>query len=637
MIFNRFLRFSLLFCAFIFLLIPAVAQNVLNFDQPILLSIDNNNPQAQYTFNASAGDQIAVSALSLTPGFVPTLSIQTPNGETYMMDENHFSPFENTVMLTQRIFVDGSHTLIVQSSTSGLGQVVLMLTQRTPQNATEISDEQAVLATLESANPSLYFFYPDEETPLTLCLEAEDPTVSFLARLYDENGHAINTLAGDVTATTYRIPAIVSPSPQHFYEVALWAMDAEDNQVDVNRNVRVGLTATSCEATELVVVSSSVTDTANEAPATEEVLAEPTQETQNEPTEEASVEPTQAAENEPTQEVPTPTVIATVEGINIPTVEPTLAPTKAVATATEVVIEPVNTPTTDPSTICVDGDGDGWCENEASPGRAPDGRSTDDCPNEPGRIEGCPDRDGDGLMDSRDNCPDETGTANGCPDQDGDGFDDYFDSCPDEAGTERGCPDADGDGYQDSRDGCPSEFGTSRWGGLQGCPDSDGDEWADDIDGCPNEFGLSYYNPYGCPDADSDGEPDHVDACPNQIGESWLDVRGCRDRDGDGYSDDGDACPDQPGFNSMCPDSDGDGFDDNLDNCPDIVGENQGCPVDMDTDGDGVVDVNDTCPTEPGLPGLLGCPDTDGDGVPDFLDACPKEPGSVNGCPILGT
>jgi len=62
-------------------------------------------------------------------------------------------------------------------------------------------------------------------------------------------------------------------------------------------------------------------------------------------------------------------------------------------------------------------------------------------------MKGCPDKDGDGLIDKDDQCPDLKGdVANfGCPDadSDSDGIPDYKDKCPEKAGilSFEGCPD----------------------------------------------------------------------------------------------------------------------------------------------------------------------------------------------------
>jgi OOP family OmpA-OmpF porin len=91
-------------------------------------------------------------------------------------------------------------------------------------------------------------------------------------------------------------------------------------------------------------------------------------------------------------------------------------------------------------------------------------------------LQGCPDRDGDGIADGDDKCPDVAGTAKyqGCPipDTDGDGINDELDKCPTEKGFARyqGCPipDTDKDGVNDEEDKCPSRPGPAS---NQGCPE----------------------------------------------------------------------------------------------------------------------------------------------------------------------
>jgi hypothetical protein len=51
-----------------------------------------------------------------------------------------------------------------------------------------------------------------------------------------------------------------------------------------------------------------------------------------------------------------------------------------------------------------------------------------------------------------------------------------------------GCPDTDGDGIIDGNDACPDVFGLAA---LNGCPDTDGDGIADKDDACPDVFGIA--------------------------------------------------------------------------------------------------------------------------------------------------
>jgi outer membrane protein OmpA-like peptidoglycan-associated protein len=101
----------------------------------------------------------------------------------------------------------------------------------------------------------------------------------------------------------------------------------------------------------------------------------------------------------------------------------------------------------------------------------------DACPDVPGpaATQGCPDRDGDGILDKDDKCPDVKGLAKyqGCPipDTDKDGINDEEDKCPTVPGVARyqGCPipDSDGDGVNDEEDKCPNLKGVPE---NQGCP-----------------------------------------------------------------------------------------------------------------------------------------------------------------------
>jgi hypothetical protein len=90
------------------------------------------------------------------------------------------------------------------------------------------------------------------------------------------------------------------------------------------------------------------------------------------------------------------------------------------------------------------------------------------------------DSDGDGyhnILD--DNCPEKYGTKDGCPDSDGDGIIDKEDECPKLPGDLNGCPDQDGDGVADRKDNCDTIPGTIQ---NNGCPEKpDTTQTTDDL------------------------------------------------------------------------------------------------------------------------------------------------------------
>ena len=143
-----------------------------------------------------------------------------------------------------------------------------------------------------------------------------------------------------------------------------------------------------------------------------------------------------------------------------------------------------------------------------------------------------------------------------------------------------GCPDRDGDKIIDKNDDCPDEAGLEV---FKGCPDTDGDGLKDSDDLCPEHPGPLVNQ--GCPDTDNDGIFDYLDACPEVAGPE--ENRGCPwpDTDGDGLLDKDDKCPYNAGppSNDGCPytDTDGDGVIDKEDECVNVPGpvENKGCPV----------------------------------------------------------
>jgi hypothetical protein len=142
-----------------------------------------------------------------------------------------------------------------------------------------------------------------------------------------------------------------------------------------------------------------------------------------------------------------------------------------------------------------------------------------------------PDKDGDGIPDSKDNCPTVANKDQADLDKDGIG-----DKCDD---------DVDGDGVPNAKDNCPRTPNATQ-------KDTDGDGTGDACDA----------------DEDGDKVPNADDNCP------LVSNPGQEDLDKDGI---GDACDD---------DRDGDGVPNAKDNCPDDKNPDQ---ADADKDGKGDV------------------------------------------------
>jgi hypothetical protein len=271
-----------------------------------------------------------------------------------------------------------------------------------------------------------------------------------------------------------------------------------------------------------------------------------------------------------------------------------------------------------------DTDFDGYGDN-------PSGTTPDACTTVAGNSTldryGCVDGDGDGYSDEElswttsqgaDACGTVSGTSsadrNGCPDSDSDTYSDADLGWTIAAGADAypsdltQWVDTDGDGYGDNPppategDSCSTISGTSTVDRF-GCPDSDADGYSDEDLSWTIANGADAFpvEPTQWSDGDSDGYGDNStgvnpDACPLIFGNSTEAGRlGCSDIDGDGYADVDDLFPSEK---SQWNDSDADGFGDNItgtnpDMCPSVAGDSWrdrfGCP---DSDGDGASDAD---------------------------------------------
>ena len=324
------------------------AQGIINDNQPIVLNVDTNNPQPNFGFTATAGDQITIIAMSLTPDFNPTLSLAGPTGLLDTQSSDPFSLQTNIITITRRILQDGNYTVTLQAPPNGVGQVALTLSRRAPQNATELVRGQNIAAQLNAQTSNLFFFYTDPDNPTNLCITADDPRFDFVAHIYNENGTHINTIGEDLPRAAYRIRPLIVESPQHFYEVELIA-----SHPDTTGIVNIGLDTCTCTANIDTGTSPQPTpgDGGNPVPTTVATF-EPTA-TSETPGETATASPTATATTSGETPVASPTVTATTPGetpLPSPTATMPITEVPTEVTADETPLTVVPSPTLPPPT-----------------------------------------------------------------------------------------------------------------------------------------------------------------------------------------------------------------------------------------------------------------------------------------------
>ena len=379
------------------------AQGTIGYGQTIVLNVDANNPQPSFSFAATAGDQVTATAIGLTPGLIPNMSLLGPTGNLDARTNDPFSLQPNIVTVTRRILQGGNYTITIQPPPGMVGQVALTLNLRQPQNATQLLAGQSVPAFLTSQLPAIYFFYTDAVNIMTLCLEADDPNFDYVAHIYNENGTHITTLSQDIRKSAYEIPALAAASPQNFYEVELIAA-----MPNATGTVNVGLNTCTCSdstptpppppppppATPVPTVESTPETTPESTPeTTPESTPESTPETTPEMTPESTPETTPESTPETTPEttvVVTPPTATATTAPTATTVPPTATYTPVPPTATYTTVPPTASYTPVPPTptsengACPDGDGDGICDDvDACPNQAGE-------PNEDPNFNGCP-------------------------------------------------------------------------------------------------------------------------------------------------------------------------------------------------------------------------------------------------------
>ena len=223
-------RRGLALCAVLILLaaLPGttLAQGSLTYGSTVTGSLTAETPFVIYAFQANAGDQITVTAVGVSPGMAPGISLLGPDQRQIGVSTG--DPFGaedgRTARISHRAATTGRYSLLISNTANTPGDFLLTLSGRPSEASSALAlNVPAAINIPPGAPPILYSFTAPQSGLLTLTLSTSTPNFAFLARVYGPDGSLVAGLAGQALAA-----ASLSVGPgTGFYEIAISGLDPE--------------------------------------------------------------------------------------------------------------------------------------------------------------------------------------------------------------------------------------------------------------------------------------------------------------------------------------------------------------------------------------------------------------------------
>lgn len=172
-------------------------QGSLTYGAGIVDSIDAETSFRIYTFNGMEGDLITARIISLTDGFSPTLSLNSPAQQQLASSSSDpFSPGASGARIDLRLTESGNHALLVGSIGGSQGNYVLTLDgAQTPPPAMltgALSPAEFLLTPEGTIEPFSFAANPDALLDFSLSAD-----FAFTATVRTEDGRLVAILTGD--------------------------------------------------------------------------------------------------------------------------------------------------------------------------------------------------------------------------------------------------------------------------------------------------------------------------------------------------------------------------------------------------------------------------------------------------------
>lgn len=344
----------------------AHAQSTLTYGTGIVGTLAADTPIGLYTFQGSAGDNVTLQVIGLSPGLQPAISLNSALGaQIGSSSSDALNPTSAAARLTARLSDDGLYTVIVAAVGGGVGDYALRLDGVATANEITITDETTQTEVVDGTSVLLYTVAGIADVPQAVTISMSGASAAFSVTVTDATASTVTIASGtDAQAALLTLPpsdgfftlqVAVNATANAILTLDIAPLTINDEEVDGDISTATAIPPTPVDDPVIETITPSATATfsdGGEEAATQSANATPTQTatvSNDEPTATQEATSTETEVDIGITATATSTATATETAVNetaTPTATHTATATTPAATAT---FTPSYTPTTPPA------------------------------------------------------------------------------------------------------------------------------------------------------------------------------------------------------------------------------------------------------------------------------------------------
>jgi len=189
-----------------------LAQGAITYGSAVVTTLSAESPIAIYTFQGSAGDQVTIQGIAITPGLDLTATVQSGAQILLTSEGDPFAASPDDVRADVVLPDTGTYLILITSANASTGDFLLKLGGQPAAEKNIITGIPADVPIV--AGETSYYSYtgtPDETVALALTSQSDD--LQFLA--------VVRNSSGQIQSTSSGATALVSLTGEGPYEIAL--------------------------------------------------------------------------------------------------------------------------------------------------------------------------------------------------------------------------------------------------------------------------------------------------------------------------------------------------------------------------------------------------------------------------------